>query len=59
LRGYASRHRRLYRRSWVNTLVRWALTTPGRTVYLMRRWPPRPALISFLSDRVHAAELAA
>jgi 2-polyprenyl-6-methoxyphenol hydroxylase-like FAD-dependent oxidoreductase len=59
LGNYATRHRRLYRRSWVNTLVRWALMTPGRTVSLMRRWPPRPALISFLSDRVHATGLAA
>jgi flavin-dependent dehydrogenase len=55
LRDYAREHRRLYRRRlWVNTLTRWALQTPGRTLNLLRRLGPRPELISFLSDRVHA-----
>jgi flavin-dependent dehydrogenase len=55
LENYARAHRRLYRgRLWVNTLTRWALQTPGRTVKLLRRLQPQPGLISFLSDRVHA-----
>jgi flavin-dependent dehydrogenase len=55
LAGYAKAHRRLYRRRlWVNTLTRWALQSPGRTVKLLRRLRPQPELISFLSDRVHA-----
>jgi flavin-dependent dehydrogenase len=55
LNNYAQAHRRLYRRrSWVNTLARWALVTPTRTVKLWRRLRPSPELISFLSDRVHA-----
>ncbi len=55
-RSYVRRHRRLYRRrAWVNTLVRWALVDPSRTVRLLRRVKPAPALVSFLSDRVHAA----
>jgi menaquinone-9 beta-reductase len=52
---YAKAHRRLYRRRlWVNTLTRWALVTPGRTVKLLRRLRPQSELISFLSNRVHA-----
>ena len=55
LGNYAKAHRRLYwRRLWVNTLTRWALESPGRTVKLLRRLRPQPELISFLSDRVHA-----
>jgi flavin-dependent dehydrogenase len=54
LREYARRHRGLYRRSWVNTLVRWALETPARPVRFLRRVRPAPRLISFLSDCVHA-----
>jgi flavin-dependent dehydrogenase len=55
-RRYVGRHRQLYRRRlWVNTLVRWALVTPSRTVRLLRTFRPAPALVSFLSDRVHAA----
>jgi flavin-dependent dehydrogenase len=53
--GYVRRHRQLYRRRlWVNTLARWALVTPSRTVRLLRKIKPAPALVSFLSDRVHA-----
>jgi len=53
---YVRKHRQLYRRrAWVNTLMRWALVTPGRTVRLLRKVKPSPALVSFLSDRIHAA----
>ncbi len=53
---YAHRHGRLYRRRvWVNTLMRWALETPSRTVRLLRKIKPAPALVSFLSDRIHAS----
>jgi flavin-dependent dehydrogenase len=53
--AYARGHGKLYRRrSWVNTLTRWALVSPARTVRLLRRVKPGPALVSFLSDRVHA-----
>ncbi|MCE0484171.1 MAG: NAD(P)/FAD-dependent oxidoreductase [Methylacidiphilales bacterium] len=52
---YAREHRRLYRRrAWVNTLMRWALTTPAWPVRLLRRMKPSPVLVSFLSHRVHA-----
>jgi flavin-dependent dehydrogenase len=52
---YVRKHRQLYRRRvWVNTLVRWALVTPSRTVRLLRKFRPAPALVSFLSDRIHA-----
>ena len=55
LKSYASKHRALYRRrAWVNTLVRWMLIEPARTVRLLRLHPPE-SLISFLSQRVHAA----
>jgi flavin-dependent dehydrogenase len=55
LRRYAQAHRQLYRRrAWVNTLLRWSLTTPSRSVSLLRRVQPRPGLVSFLSHRVHA-----
>jgi flavin-dependent dehydrogenase len=55
-RNYAREHERLYRRrAWVNTLTRWLLVTPGRTVRLLRRVRPAPAVVSFLSDRVHAS----
>ena len=54
--AYTRAHRRLYRRRiWVNTLMRWGLTTPSRTVHLLRKMQPRPELISFLSNRIHAA----
>jgi flavin-dependent dehydrogenase len=54
LAHYARAHRRLYRRRlWVNTLTRWALESPKRTVKLLRL-RPQPELISFLSNRVHA-----
>jgi flavin-dependent dehydrogenase len=54
-RIYAGRHRQLYRRrAWVNTLTRWALVTPSRTVRLLRKVKPAPALVSFLSNRIHA-----
>jgi flavin-dependent dehydrogenase len=54
-RGYARGHRQLYlRRIWVNTLARWALSTPERTVRALRRVRPVPVLWSFLANRVHA-----
>jgi flavin-dependent dehydrogenase len=54
-RRYEKTHRALYRRrSWVNTVTRWLLERPSRPVRLLRRVRPRPELISFLSDRVHA-----
>jgi flavin-dependent dehydrogenase len=54
-RKYARAHRRLYlRRAWVNTLARWTLVTPSRTVRLLRKMRPAPAFVSFLSDWVHA-----
>ena len=52
---YARQHRALYwRRAWVNTLARFALGAPGRTAKLWGRLRPAPALVTFLSDRVHA-----
>jgi menaquinone-9 beta-reductase len=55
LATYARAHRQLYRqRAWVNTLVRWALTSPSRTVRLLRRVDRLPPIISFFSNRVHA-----
>jgi flavin-dependent dehydrogenase len=52
---YARKHRKLYRRRvWVNTLARWALMRPGWTMRLLGRMPRMPALVSFLSGRVHA-----
>jgi flavin-dependent dehydrogenase len=55
LKNYTRTHRRLYfRRAWVNTLTRWALITPHRTVRLLRQIPHLPELVSFLSHRVHA-----
>jgi flavin-dependent dehydrogenase len=56
LAGYSRSHRRLYRRrAWVNTLVRWTLTKPGRTVRLLRRMERLPGIVSLLARRVHAA----
>jgi len=56
LQTYTRAHRQLYRRRvWVNTLMRWALLTPSRTVGLLRRMQPPAAIVSFLSDRIHAA----
>lgn len=55
LKHYAQAHRQLYRRrAWVNTLVRWSLTTPSHAVRVLRKIKPSPALVSFLSNRVHA-----
>ena len=55
LSTYTRAHRRLYReRAWVNTLVRWTLTTPQRTVRLLRKVERLPGVLSFLSQRVHA-----
>ena len=49
LAAYSRAHRQLYRRrAWVNTLLRWTLTTPSYPVRLL------PGLVSFLSRRVHA-----
>jgi geranylgeranyl reductase family protein len=53
-RTYARGHAQLYfRRVWVNTLTRWALLTPSRTVRFIRTFQPGP-LFTFLSDRIHA-----
>ncbi len=53
---YSNLHRRLYRRrAWVNTLVRWLLVTPSRTVRLLRKVDRLPAAVTFLSQRVHAS----
>jgi hypothetical protein len=56
LDDYARRHRRLYRRrAWVNTLMRWLLVEPWRTVRVMRQVPlPRP-VVSLLTRRVLTA----
>jgi flavin-dependent dehydrogenase len=55
LAAYSSQHRRLYRRrAWVNTLLRWLLTTPSRPVRLLRNVESLPGIVSFLSHRVHA-----
>jgi flavin-dependent dehydrogenase len=55
LAAYSREHRQLYRRrAWVNTLLRWTLTTPSRTVRLLRKVDRLPGLVSFLSHRVHA-----
>jgi flavin-dependent dehydrogenase len=55
LAHYAHSHRQLYRRrAWVNTLLRWTLTTPSRPVRLLRKVNLLPGLVSFLSRRVHA-----
>jgi len=55
LKTYARAHRQLYRRrAWVNTLARWTLVTPSRTVRLLRKVKPPASLVSFLSNRVHA-----
>ena len=51
---YEAAHRQLYRsRAWVNTLVRWVLTTPRHAVRLLRPLHRVPAVLSFLSSRVH------
>jgi menaquinone-9 beta-reductase len=55
LATYSRSHRQLYcRRGWVNTLLRWILTTPSRPVRLMRKVNRLPGIVSFLSHRVHA-----
>ncbi len=56
LAAYKREHRQLYRRrAWVNTLLRWTLTTPSYPVRLLRKVDLLPGLVSFLSHRVHAA----
>jgi len=53
--AYARSHRQLYRRrAWVNTLLRWLLTTPSRPVRLLRHVDRLPGIVAFLSHRVHA-----
>jgi flavin-dependent dehydrogenase len=55
LGAYARAHRRLYRqRAWVNTLLRWTLTTPSHVVRLLRNADRLPGIVSFLSRRIHA-----
>ncbi len=56
LAAYSRGHRHLYRRrAWVNTLLRWVLTTPSRPVRLLRNVERLPGIVSLLSHRVHAA----
>lgn len=55
LQTYARQHRQLYRRrAWVNTLVRWSLTTPSRAVRVLRKVERLPGIVAFLSHRVHS-----
>jgi flavin-dependent dehydrogenase len=55
-RAYATRHRELYhRRAWVNTLLRWTLTTPSRSVRLLRHVDRLPGFVSYFTRQVHAA----
>jgi flavin-dependent dehydrogenase len=55
LKIYSREHQQLYRqRAWVNTLVRWGLTTPSHAVRLVRKVERLPGIVSFLSHRVHA-----
>jgi len=55
LAAYSRQHRQLYRRrAWVNTLLRWLLTTPSRPVRILRNFDRLPGIVSFLSHRVHA-----
>jgi flavin-dependent dehydrogenase len=55
LATYSRSHRQLYRhRAWVNTLLRWTLTTPSHVVRALRRVDLIPGVVSFLSNRVHA-----
>jgi geranylgeranyl reductase family protein len=56
LHAYTAQHRRLYRRrAWVNTLLRWTLTTPNHAVRLLRHVDHLPGFISYFSRHVHAA----
>ena len=55
LAAYTRQHRQLYRRrAWVNTLLRWLLTTPSRPVRVLRHFDRLPGIVTFLSHRVHA-----
>ena len=55
LAAYTRQHCRLYRRrAWVNTLLRWLLTTPSRPVRVLRKIDLPRGIVSFLSHRVHA-----
>jgi flavin-dependent dehydrogenase len=55
LGSYSHAHTRLYRRrAWVNTLLRWSLTTPSYLVRILRKVDRLPGVVSFLSHRVHA-----
>jgi flavin-dependent dehydrogenase len=56
LERYARTHRRLYRRrAWVNTLMRWMLTTPSNAVRVLRHVDRLPGWFSYFSRQVHAA----
>jgi flavin-dependent dehydrogenase len=56
LATYSRSHRQLYReRAWVNTLLRWTLTTPSRPVRLLRHVDRLPDFVSYFSHHVHAA----
>jgi flavin-dependent dehydrogenase len=55
LRHYAREHQALYRRrAGVNTLLRWLLLEPARTVRALRMLPFPAPLVSMLARRVHA-----
>jgi menaquinone-9 beta-reductase len=55
LATYSREHRQLYRqRAWVNTLLRWTLTTPSHVVHLLRKVDRLPGIVSLLSHRIHA-----
>lgn len=54
LGAYSRKHARLYRRrAWVNTLTRWALIEPGRTVRALRRVRQLPGVTSWFARRIH------
>jgi flavin-dependent dehydrogenase len=54
LKFYTRSHRRLYRRrAWVNTLLRWILTTPSHPVRVLRKFDFLPGIVPFLAHQVH------
>ncbi len=54
--SYSREHRRLYRRrAWVNTLARWLLINPRRTVRVLRKFDVLPEIVPFLARQVHPA----
>jgi flavin-dependent dehydrogenase len=52
--AYSRAHKQLYRRrAWVNTLLRWTLTTPSHAVRLLRKVDFLPGIVPFLAHQVH------